>query len=152
MTIPRTVRATVRLAPVLTVVLCCASCSKGKPLYPVRGQVFVDGKPAEGALVVFHPVEDNPSESAVLRPSALVGEDGSFRVGSYKPKDGAPAGEYRVTVQWLPPDLSRNRHLYADGKVNPDKLGSRYANPKTSGLRAEVTEGSNELPAFQLKK
>src|SRR5262245_1066888 len=101
----RIVRALNRLVPLLIALSCCSCGPKGKPLYPVSGHVYCNGQPAEGALVVFHPVDDS-GEMVVLRPSAAVRADGFFELGSYKSGDGAPAGDYRVTVQWLPPDLS----------------------------------------------
>jgi hypothetical protein len=110
--------------------------------------VFVAGKPAAGATVVFHPVEG--LDQRILRPAGVVQEDGSFTLRCYDPqicptpKDGAPAGEYRVTVNWLPPDYAEYRNIL------PDKLQGRYVDPKTSGLRATVKAEPNELPAFQL--
>jgi hypothetical protein len=143
--------ALLRFAVVLTLVFGC-SCGSGRRLYPVHGYVFVDGKPAVGARVMFHPVNDQPSVSGVIRPSGMVEADGSFQLGSSKPKDGAPAGEYRVTVDWLPPGFTRQQaHEFEAKQVNPDKLGGRYAKAQTSGLRATVTAGVNELEAFQLK-
>ena len=130
--------------------LCGVSCSGGKPCYPVRGKVFVNGKPAEGVTVVFHATGD-PEENPV-QPSAVVGADGSFTLKSYFVKDrllkdGAPAGKYKVTCVWYPADLQK--HL-AQEKL-PDKLGGRYNDPKTSGLHADVLEKDNDLPPFELK-
>ena len=125
-----------------------ASCQPNKPFFPVQGQVFVAGKPAEGALVVFHPVESQ--DPRALRPSGIVKEDGSFTLKCYDPQtcptptDGAPAGEYLVTVNWIPSNYAEYRN------VLPDKLQGRYSDPKSSGLRATVKGEPNDLPAFQL--
>jgi hypothetical protein len=116
--------------------------------YPVRGQVFAAGKPAEGALVVFHPVQS--TDERALKPSGVVKADGSFALQSYDPqtcptpRDGAPAGEYLISVSWIPPDYATYRN------VLPDKLQGRYSDPKSSGLRATVKAEPNDLPAFQL--
>jgi len=66
--------------------------------------------------------------------------DGAFRLSTYDPNDGAPAGEYYVSVIWP-----------TDGREDEDKLNGRYRDPKTSQLTATVKEGSNELKAFRLK-
>lgn len=72
----RTPCATARLAATALACLALSSCQGNKPqLYPVRGQVFVAGKPPEGATVVFHPVGN--TDPRVLRPSGIVRADGS---------------------------------------------------------------------------
>jgi hypothetical protein len=148
----RTAPPLTRWLPVLVIALCC-SCNSSRRLYPVHGYVLVNGEPAEGARIMFHPVDDAPGPVAILRPSAPVEADGSFRLGSYKPKDGAPVGEYLITIDWLPPGFTREQaREYEAKQINPDKLAGRYAKAKTSGLRATVKEGSNELEAFQLKR
>src|SRR5262245_20773626 len=119
-----TLRTMVALAAVLVVVLWSGCGPKRKPVYPVHGQVFVAGLPAEGALVIFLPIDDPDPQAP--KPSGKVGADGSFTLSSYVLQDGAPAGEYGVTILWFVPDLSVNPSA-------PDKLQGRYADPQTSG-------------------
>lgn len=124
-----------------------ASCSKAdgrKPTFPVQGKVLMpDGKPAEHATVVFHPA--NESGPDVVKPRGKVAADGSFQLTTYDGNDGAPAGEYRVTVElWL----STGR-----GDEGPtSRLPAKYANPESSGLSAAVNAGPTELKTFQLKR
>src|SRR5438477_1135804 len=77
------------------------SCEKKRydaiPLYTVRGKVLVDGQPAAGAVVHFHPA--TPSEKNKLYPAAKVEADGSFALTTFENKDGAPPGEYLVTIR-----------------------------------------------------
>lgn len=108
-----------------------------KPVFPTRGQVFVGGQPAESAFVLFTPVNE-PAEAKDPRPRAEVEKDGSFALSTYGDKDGAPAGEYIVTVTW------------PDKEEQADRLLGRYSDAARSALRATVKEGSNELPPFQL--
>src|SRR5437773_6246299 len=100
-----------------------------KPVHPVRGQLFVGGKPAAGAFVFFVPVNE-PPEPVDPRPRAEVGADGWFDVNMYGNKDGAPVGEYIVTVIW-------------EGEGGFDKLKGQYSDPTKSKLRASVKEGRN---------
>lgn len=66
---------------------------------------------------------------------------------SYKPNDGAPAGEYSVTVTWFdPPPAGVNPESYSP----VDKLAGRYATPEISPLKVNVTEDDNELEPFAL--
>jgi hypothetical protein len=135
---------------IVTAFLCCAllpSCGpRGVKLYPVRGQVFFQDKPAEGATVVFQLA--NASDLNALKPSGVAGADGSFTLSTFAPGDGAPAGDYIVVITWFPKDAKSDP---ATGEVKnrlPDVYGSRA----TSTLRAKVNEGPNEFQPFKLTK
>jgi len=104
----------------------------------VRGQVFVQEKPAAGAFVSFVPVNES-AENKDARPRAYVEKDGSFTLGTYGDKDGAPAGDYYVLVVWT------------GGEDPEDRLKGRYSDPKKSDLKVTVKEGPNELKPFMLK-
>src|SRR4051794_24262711 len=69
---------------------------KRKPVTPVQGQLTVDGTPAAQAVVVFHPVEGGDD----VRPTGTVDDQGNFKLTTYAPDDGAPEGEYLVSVTW----------------------------------------------------
>jgi hypothetical protein len=129
--------ALLRTASVCLLGLVCAGCGGGdqkKAVYPVRGQVLYRGKPAAEALVIFTP---RPLGEVGAWPQgyprARVQEDGSFRLGSYAEDDGAPAGEYAVTVLWMkrPP---------RDEENEVDVLQGRYSNPEASPFRVQVKE------------
>jgi hypothetical protein len=120
-----------------------ASCARNqrKPVFPVRGQVLIDGKPAAGATVFFYPVEADPEAVA---PYGVVDAHGSFTLTTYLTFDGAPAGEYVVTVRCPgPPQRPQDEQ-------GPDRLKGRYQEPKTSTLRATVEKKPNDLPPVQL--
>jgi hypothetical protein len=117
-----------------------------KPVFPVKGQVLVNNKPAAHAVVIFHPLEESEP-----RPTAATAEteaDGTFKLSTYTAGDGAHAGSYVVSVTWP----ERTGASGGDADAAPDRLGGRYANPKTSKLQAQVREGPNDLPPFQLTK
>jgi hypothetical protein len=83
------------LVPVVAIV--CAGCSRSGPtLYPVRGKVLFEGQPARGATLVLHPLGNSVPNA--IKPRAFVDRDGGFEVFTYAAGDGAPAGEYAVTV------------------------------------------------------
>ena len=116
----------------------------GPRLYPVKGVVRINGEPAKDVNVVFTPVAPPEGLDAPLSPAAVTGKDGSFRLMSFKPGDGAPAGDYLVTVIY--PMNRFSKHL-----SGIDRLRGKFANPKTSGLTAKVELKSNDLPPFDLK-
>src|SRR5262249_21862210 len=105
-------------------------------LHPVRGQLFVAREPAEGALVVFHPLD---AAGPKLLPSARVGKDGAFTLGTRAPGDGAPAGAYAVAISWTFADKRPNP---VTGEV-PVRLHPRYADPRLSPFRVQVKKGNN---------
>jgi hypothetical protein len=123
-----------------------AGCGSRPRLHPVRGQVFVAGKPAHGAIVVFHLLDSTSPDAP--KPSGRVGPDGSFTLSTFAPGDGAPPGEYGVAIAWLDDASSANP---VTGEL-PVKLSPRYAQPATSQLRARVEERANDIPAFRLDK
>jgi hypothetical protein len=133
--------------------LCLAlSCDKSRvSVYPVRGAVLCKGRAAAGAFVIFHPVTESEAIQR-MRPHAVVGPDGTFALMTYRDGDGAPAGDYRVTIEW-PAEDPRNPSDPNDPESEPsgpDRLRGRYANPDTSGLQATVDTRKNQLDPFEI--
>lgn len=113
-------------------------------LHTVRGAVFFNGKPATGARVAFHSL-DQPARQPL--PQGAVEPDGSFHLSTFVDNDGAAVGRYAVTVVW-PSDSKKEE----DGTpAGPDRLGRRFADPKTTPLRAEIQAGDNTLEPFPLR-
>jgi hypothetical protein len=109
---------------------------------PALGRVMLDGAEVSEATVIFWN-EDVPSS-----PSALTGQDGTFYLRTYVPKDGAPIGTYVVSIEKTtesrPP--SENPEAPPPPVVITHHLPKKYRDAKTSGLTAEVTEaGPNEF-------
>ena len=118
------------------------------PVNRVGGSVFVVGKPAVGAKLFFHPVDAGFNPRA-LRPFAEVAEDGTFELSTYLADDGAPEGDYVVTIYWpAPKKLFKGK--FEDDSLAPDRLKDLYSNPRTSKLRAHINCGDNLLPPFEL--
>ena len=134
-----------RIAPgVLFVWLLCGACSNHshKTVYPVRGSVFYKGKPAHGALVVFHP--EDSSDPRPVKPHGRVQADGTFRLSTYFADDGAPAGRYRVTIHWW-------ENHDDEEQTGKSLLPERYQKPMTSGISATIEPRHNKLKPFHLR-
>jgi len=135
----------------VTVLICCCAvgCSKSSDhlaVHPVKGKVLFDGSPVTGALVVLHPRQ--PDATQAVRPLAYTQPDGSFAIATYDAGDGAPAGRYVATVEWLVrPKGSEDEQI-----VVPNRLPPRYGNPNSSRLEVDVVAGANDLPPFQLTR
>ena len=83
----------------------------------------------------------------MARPYARTDENGQFTVSTYGMNDGAPAGEYRVSVSWKGP----LRGVSPDQRdALPELLPARYGDPATSGIRVRVVPGNNALETIDL--
>lgn len=138
-----------RLSAILLIVVCLftGGCSSAAKLIPVSGSVTVKGKPAEGAVVLFHP-EGNPTG---MTASGVAGADGSFALVSAT-ETGVAAGKYKVTIIW--PDASKkptpSQIMMGTAEDGPDLLQGKYASRDKSPLTAEVTATTTKLPPFEL--
>lgn len=130
-----------------------AGCGNGRiATYPAAGTVNVDGRPAEGAIVVFCPV-DPSVELEHLRPAGKSDASGHFELTTFDPADGAPAGQFKVLVKWPAPTPAGEDREGRPGAANkgPDRLKGKFYNLDTTPLTATIEEQSNELPPFELK-
>src|SRR5277367_3113831 len=86
----------------LTAITCAAGCNGRErprlPVFPVSGQVRVDGRAAAGAEVYFQPHQ--PITGLMTTPMAKVDADGNFAPGTYLEHDGLPAGQYDLFITW----------------------------------------------------
>jgi hypothetical protein len=140
-----------RLVLVLGLAAFFTACGKNRtPVYPVEGEIRYQGKAAVGAEVIFHPLNDSERQKK-LRPNGRVDESGKFTLSTYQPNDGAPAGEYQVTLVW-PGPLPRAVPGDSESSLGgPDRWKGRYADPEKSGLKAVVKDSNNRIPPFELK-
>lgn len=116
----------------------CADEPARLATYPVSGQVTLAGKPAAGAVVVFHSKNGN---GEFPMPRAHADSQGRFQVTTFATADGAPLGEYVVTVE-LHTFLPMNDEYV----LGPNLVPPKYATAVTSDLVARVVEGPNEVP------
>ncbi|MCI0462749.1 MAG: hypothetical protein L0Z62_37860 [Gemmataceae bacterium] len=113
----------------------------GTRTHPVEGKVlWQDGSPATelaGGVVVFES-KDSPSSAR-----GELQADGSFRLTTHKPGDGAFPGRYRVLItEALPQDSDR---------VPPPKMDRKFQAFETSGLEFTVEPSKNE-PVFKVDR
>lgn len=90
-------------ATVAAALLLLTSCggSDLRKTYPVTGTVTVDGQPAPaGVLVSLHP-QFTETDRLPIHPKGATDDAGRFQITTYNTDDGAPEGEYVVTVEWL---------------------------------------------------
>jgi hypothetical protein len=132
-----------RVVALACISLTISSCSRRLNVYPVQGQVIYDGKPAEGAWVFFNPTNQSGDTGESHPPYGIADAQGNFELTSYEIGDGAPAGDYAVTV------VLRKDTGHAD-QEGEDLIPPRYANTETSGLQATVARQAMRLEPFVL--
>jgi hypothetical protein len=128
-----------RAAVLALAVIAVAGC--GTRMYPVEGKVlWQDGSPATelaGGVVVFE------SKDSPLSARGELQADGSFRLTTRTPGDGALPGHYRVLItEPLPQESDR---------VPPPKMDLRFQSFETSRLEFTVAPSRNE-PVFKVDR
>ncbi|MES2792964.1 MAG: carboxypeptidase-like regulatory domain-containing protein [Planctomycetota bacterium] len=120
------------------------------PTHPVSGQITVNGVPAKGAIVRLHPQAPQPGAKYPLLPSGRTNEAGEYQLTTFEGSDGAPPGEYVVTVEW--PDPAWRPPGGGMPPPPPDRLKGRFASPKSSTIKTTIEEGENEMTPIVLEK
>jgi hypothetical protein len=120
-----------------------AGCFGGRPLYPVRGQVLVNGSPAAEARVALHPLVPDADAKVAL---GVADAEGRFTLTTDGQGPGVAAGEYAITIEW-----PRFRDKAIVRRPGPDRLNGKYLKPDESTLRATIRPGTNELPLLDLR-
>jgi hypothetical protein len=121
----------------------CGESNLQQPTFPVSGTLTYEGQPVAGATIVFHPT-DKSKFKWDERPQAKTDADGKFTVFTYKPGDGAPAGDYKVAVALIVVgDDGDDQVKRTKGK--PASLPAKYADPAQSGLTATVSASTSPV-------
>jgi hypothetical protein len=128
---------------VLLLGMCLGACLTGcggSGIHPVEGKVvWKDGTPAKelaGAQVIFDLPEKQTSARGTVQP------DGTFRLTTKQPNDGALEGDYKVMII----EIGRKPLGGADGtELAPGAMDSRYSDPSTTDLTATVKPGPNPI-------
>jgi hypothetical protein len=122
-------------------------CGEATPqrvaVYPATGSLIVKGQPATGAFVTLHP--KSGGAEGVPAPRATVDKEGKFALTTFNGGDGAPEGEYVVTVQWY--KLVKNG---ADVSAGPNVVPPKYSRPESSNIVVRIAAGENTLEPIKL--
>ena len=141
------------LAGLAVVATGCGFQGDGRqPRVRVAGSVVCDGKPVDGARVIFYPVAEG-------LPAAHADTDaaGRFQLTTFDPQDGAVPGAYvaMVTKTETEGELTYEEgeaYFQRTGKPPPfpevkNLLPAKYGSHETSDLRCEVVpDRTNEVP------
>ncbi|MEM7313743.1 MAG: hypothetical protein AAF497_11390, partial [Planctomycetota bacterium] len=109
-------------------------------VFPVTGSVVINGQPAVRAKLSFFGQDEVHQSEIAPFPSATTDDQGNFVVTSYEPGDGAPAGNYKVTVT-----CRESNDLDPEAREQaPNMVPARYADPEQTPLTVLIKKGLNE--------
>ncbi len=140
----------------LVCLLCGCSGSGRPPTYPVTGTVLWNGKPVQGARVVFIPTGAEESAAGITNAS------GKYQLTTFVAGDGAQPGEYRVKVakydadepsreeqeKYISFEEEQKMVFSTDEKPLPpakNLLPKKYESEITSGLTHTVTTSPSKF-------
>lgn len=150
-------------AAVLLAVALAAGCGGERRLdvSVVRGKVLYQGEGVPKATVIFHPQGAAADRLGKMRPFAYTDSAGNFQVKTYVEGDGAPPGDYRVSLvapSAPPPSGGGTKDQRPDqpadsgpSVVVPAAIAEKYLDPEVSGIEVVIREGENDLRPFELK-
>lgn len=122
---------------------CSKANNKRLPVYPAKGEVWVNGKPAAGVFIYLWPDGIAAGKDAYC-PHGQSDDSGRFTLSTYESNDGAPAGNYRVTAEWPV------RYNPISAQWEGDKLKGRFTDNQASKLSVTIQAGPNEIPTIKL--
>lgn len=114
--------------------LVAAGCGRRITLVPAEGRVTLDGKPVQFGAVMVQPAAGPAAQGK-------INGDGTFRLGTFKPDDGAIPGTATVRVMCRK-DVTQPGGEKAYG---PSLIPDRYTRFDTSGLTVEIKAGMKPL-------
>ena len=113
-------------------------CDRPSNIVPVTGTVLLDGKPLEGAAVLFHPEADE-------KPAVGITDNlGNFHLTTRTKGDGGRLGINRVSIT-----KERNDPTKHDTEEESQNFTlvtpPQYASPDLSGLEIHVSPGMDPI-------
>ena len=131
---------------VVVVLIICPTtgCNRSPNIVPVKGTVLLDGKPLEGAAVLFHPQADE-------RPAVgITDKRGTFHLTTRSQGDGAHVGLNKVSItkESDDPQLTDAEEVTdAEEGIQDFTLitPAQYASPELSGLEIDVYPGMDSI-------
>jgi len=131
---------------VVVVLIICPTigCNRSPNIVPVKGTVLLDGKPLEGAAVLFHPKADE-------RPAVgITDKRGTFHLTTRSQGDGAHVGLNKVSITKESDEpLLNNAEDANDAEEGIQDFTlitpAQYASPELSGIEIDVYPGMESI-------
>lgn len=136
--------------PLLLAIVSLSGCGEADPpkvqVFPVAGKVkLTSGEVPVGARIVLHATSRSEALPAGISPSGTVKKDGTFKISVYGEEDGAPPGEYKATVEWFKPVVTKE-----ESYQGPNVLPANYSDPAQTPVSVTVQAGPTEVPPIEI--
>ncbi|MDR1384981.1 MAG: hypothetical protein LBJ67_14195 [Planctomycetaceae bacterium] len=143
----------------LTTSFFVSGCSDKPVLGKIEGTVTYDGKPLEKGTIIFA-VPGTREATGVIENGKII------NVATFNDGDGVPIGEASVAIialkevkslpapktSTLESETSPGQSIATAGMSGQEfSIPVKYVNPETSGLKATIQKGVNQIQ-FDLKK
>lgn len=134
--------------PLVTLILIagCSSQIKAPKTVPVSGTVTRQGKPLAGVVVTFHP-QFNIGKTE-FEPSGETNAEGKFTLSTANGGDGAPPGEYVVTM--IKPRIESDPNQ-SGIEVEVDELKWKFNDIASSPWTVTVENDETVLEPFNIE-
>jgi hypothetical protein len=124
-----------------------SGCGNSNPAqFQVKGKITLDAKPITKGTVEFIPDGSKATKGPIA--FGVINPDGTYELKTFKDKDGAKAGFYKVGIQ------SFETVIFDPNSPTPAQpkplIPIKFADAMTSGLFAEVKAGQTEPINFDL--
>src|SRR5262249_47117246 len=110
-------------------------------VFPVEGVLTVNGTPAANASLAFHPLGRGSNRCC---PVGRTDTHGMFHLTTHFHSDGAPAGDYAVTIVW-PDESNVIDECNCSDPLQHDRLKGFYASAEQSEIRVTVQPSANSF-------
>jgi hypothetical protein len=120
-------------------------CDSGPTVYPVSGQVLINGQPLAAGVEGFIQVipDDGRASTGRIDPT-----DGTFTLGCFGEDDGCIPGDHKVTVTVITMAGGRSLSLIPEEYGNPDETSlTATIDGPIEDLKIELTGELKPLPA-----
>jgi hypothetical protein len=146
-TIPWTVRgpstAVAALGLMIGAIAGCSESIERPKTLPVRGKVTYKGQPVPKGTVTFQPDQGQPAVGELQ-------DDGSYRLTTFAPGDGALPGHHRVFIIANTADPTKMPGSSPGWTPPKDLVPKKYNTAETSGLEATVSADKSDI-SFDLQ-
>lgn len=125
----------------------------GPKVYPVKGQVTLNGQPLTDVIVNFSPIDGDPAKMA----SGQVDASGNYSLRSGpQGKEGAPPGRYKVYLTPVAPTPQEGQSYGGSGPQTPGEsagppqattnIPQQWLSAASTPFEAEVKAEPNTIP------